>query len=87
MKLSEHAQMRMNQRAISETDVELISNYGNKLNRHGCKLRICNRKSVERMLAKGVSPQTAERLRGCYIVSNGDALVTVAHCHSRMKRN
>lgn len=87
MIITDHAMSRMNQRAISKDDISLICTYGLSHKRRGSQVTICNRRAVKQMIFSGVSPQTAERLRGCYVVHNESCVVTVAHHAKRIKLN
>ena len=87
MQKSTHAEKRMKQRAISSHDIELITQYGKRRNRRGSQVALCNAQSRSNMLNNGISPQIADRLKGCYVVFQGDTIVTVAHCCKRLHCN
>ena len=76
MKLSTHAQQRMQQRGINESDVMMVLEYGIET-RDGYYLRQRDVEETEKELRKMIS--RLHRLSGKYVVVDGEAVVTAYH--------
>ncbi len=76
MKISVHAQQRMQQRGINEPDLQMVLQYGTET-KDGYYLRQRDVEEMERVLRKAIS--RLHRLSGKYVVVDGDTVVTSYH--------
>ena len=76
MNLSIHAQQRLQQRGLSESDIDLILTHGTQTH-DGYYLRQKDVKEVEQELRKVITRLT--RLAGKFVVVDGDTVITAYH--------
>ena len=76
MNLSFHAQQRIQQRGMTETDIDLILAHGTETP-DGFYLRDKDARGLERELRKRINQ--INRLAGKYVVIEGDTVVTAYH--------
>ena len=88
--LSEHARVRMQQRGIPATALELLLDYGREVHDHrGCRIVRFDKRS-RRHLLHDLGPDAFRRVERCLdayaVVAGDDAVVTVGHRVGRMAR-
>jgi hypothetical protein len=76
---TKHSETRMAQRAISETDVETLLNWGDYSHQRGAEIYFGSKKAIEALVSEGVSPKDAERIKNKYLVIKNRSILTVAH--------
>jgi len=84
--LSDHGAERLQQRGVRETELPLLLHCSTPVDEHVLQLMDAD---VDREVAQRKREiEALERLRGCQVVLNGEAVVTVYHpTKRRMKRN
>jgi hypothetical protein len=89
MKLTQHAEVRLEQRAISPLIVDWLLDFGaTKYDKHGAKLRFfdkSSRKKLTKIVGKPIVGQLAKQL-SAYIVTGNDCVITVGYRTKRIKR-
>lgn len=81
---SQHAQTRMRQRGLSESDIELIVRCGSVVRRG---LRLLRGQDIDhemRRLKRRI--QDLERLKNCAVVMDDDTVITCYHLHGETGR-
>jgi len=81
---SQHAQTRMRQRGLSESDIELIVHCGSVVRRG---LRLLRGQDIDhemRRLKRRI--QDLERLKNCAVVMDDDTVITCYHLHGETGR-
>jgi len=88
MKLTHHAQVRMQQRGIQPSEVDCLLRYGRReYDHHGSRVLYFDRGTL-RGLAARFGGRTADRMGGLYAVVGGDGVVlTVGHRTRRILRH
>ena len=88
MKLTQHAQVRMQQRGIRPDEVECLVRYGRtEYDHHGSRVLYFDRKALRGLMAR-FGGRTADRLGHLYAVVAGDgAVLTVGHRTRRLWRH
>ena len=85
LSFSQHAQMRMRQRGLSERDIELIVRCGSVVRRG---LRLLRGQDIDhemKRLKRRI--QDLERLRNCAVVMDDDTVITCYHLHGEAGRH
>ena len=84
--LSTHAEQRLQQRGLREEDIELLMQFGTRLDDHCFLMR---NKDVQReIIRRKREIQALERLRGVKIVCDGDLVITAYRpARARLKRD
>jgi len=84
--LSDHGEERLQQRGVKEAELPLLLHCSTPVDEHVLQLMDAD---VEREVAQRKREiEALERLRGCQVVLNGEAVVTVYHpSKRRTKRN
>ena len=89
MRLSQHAEVRMEQRAIPPLIVDWLIDYGStSYDKHGAKRRFFDKRSRKRLtsaVGKSVVRQLSKQL-SAYIVVNDEKVITVGYRTKRIKR-
>jgi hypothetical protein len=89
MRLSQHAEVRMEQRAIPPLIVDWLIDYGStSYDKHGAKKRIFDKRSRKRLtsaVGKSVVGQLSKQL-SAYIVVSDEKVITVGYRTKRIKR-
>ncbi len=83
-KLSEHARKRSQQRAIPESVIDLLLDFGDEAYLGGGVTSFSFRKKSWRTAARYLGAKTKyfERYRSCYaVVAEDGTIITVAYCH------
>lgn len=88
MKLTHHAQARMQQRGIRSDEVDCLLRFGRtEYDHHGSRVLYFDRGALKGMAAR-LGGRTADRLGGLYAVVGGDgAVLTVGHRTRRIRRH
>lgn len=87
--LTHHAECRMQQRSITQLEMELILIYGSESYSHGCTRCSLDRRAYKR-LRKDLERLMGriDSLQGKYVVSASDSsVVTVGHKHKSTKNS
>ena len=85
LSFSQHAQVRMRQRGLSERDIELIVRCGSTVRRG---LRLLRGQDIDhemRRLKRRI--QDLERLRNCAVVMDDNTVITCYHLHGEAGRH
>ena len=84
MRISDHAQQRLSQRGLTESDIALIVKHGTET-KDGFYLRHQDFREVERELKNLI--RALDRLRGKYVVLSEETVLTAYHpARSKQKR-
>ncbi len=85
--LSQHAELRAVQRAIPDSVIELLLEYGESKYSRGCKIYYLTN-SVRKKLSKVLDPtnlKALEKKKNCYVVlSDDEEVVTVGYRYKRI---
>lgn len=88
MEMTNHAQARLQQRAIPEEAVDALLAYGERRRRHGADIYFLNKRSRDRV-AQALGKQRYRRieraLNSYLVIADDGALITAAHRHQRLK--
>jgi hypothetical protein len=83
-----HAQIRMQQRAISEGTVEALLDFGEVEFHHGCEIYSLRKALCRKLMLLNLMPKSLfEKSNGTYVVMRNDLVITAGHRSSRFKRN
>ena len=89
MRLTQHAEVRMEQRSISPLIVDWLIDFGStSYDKHGAKKRFFDKRSRKRLnkaVGKTVVGQLSKEL-SAYIVTADDCVITVGYRTKRIKR-
>lgn len=80
LKLTSHAEKRINQRGFRISDPEIIRQYGTPIDDPSAEVYLMRNRDVDdriRDLKKEIA--RCERLRGCKAVIQGESVVTLMH--------
>lgn len=83
--ISKHAQTRMQQRGISEGDIELIVQYGSDVRNGLRQLRGKDIDNEVKRIKRRI--QDLERLRNCAVIMEDDAVITCYHLYGKSGRS
>lgn len=83
MRVSTHAQKRMQQRGLTMDDIELVMQFGTEAG-DGIYMRAKDIKRAESEFKKLISQ--LQRLSGKYVIIQGDTIVTTYHPSERRKK-
>ena len=86
--ISDHAQARMQQRSIPQVVIDLLWSFGCIEHHKGREVYSFDSKSIKRIIryyGSLVDNRFAEKLRGCFMVTEKGTVITVAHRTSRRK--
>ena len=75
--ISNHAERRMQQRGIRETDLDLIRRYGTHIEDDDEVILLTNTDTTKEILKRKWEIQALERLRGCKVVISQGNILTV----------
>jgi hypothetical protein len=85
---SNHAEIRMQQRAISSSTIEILLDFGDVEFHHGCEIFSLRKSLCKRLVRlKLISKSLLEKATGIYVVMKGEHVITVGHRYRRFKRN
>lgn len=87
--MTHHAQTRMQQRALSQTAVEAILQFGEVARSHGAEryfLTRASRRRLELDLGQGLARAHARELDAYVVVSDDGRLITCARRTRRLRR-
>lgn len=85
--VTQHARIRMQQRAIPTAAIDLLLRFGKRRHAMGT-IRLDFDKRARRRVAEHFAPSTPPyRLMNIYAVVNGDVLVTIGHRTKRFSWN
>lgn len=88
MDKTNHAQARLQQRAISNEAVDALIAYGERRRRKGADIYFLNKQS-RRRVANALGPQKYRRiersLNSYLVIADDGCLITAAHRHQRLK--
>jgi hypothetical protein len=76
---TKHSEIRMAQRAISESDVQALLSWGYFAHDRGAEIYLGTKETADILVGEGVSRQEADRIKGKYVVIKGRSILTVAH--------
>jgi hypothetical protein len=87
MEFTRHAQARMQQRGIRDTDVHYLLNYGKiEYDHHGSRVLYLDH-AARRRIGAAAGSRAAERMSGLYaVVASDGAVLTVGHRTRRIRR-
>lgn len=89
MHLSQHAIQRCEQRGVSQAMIDIIVRFGSVEYHQGSEIFRLNKRGVghaKRYLG-GLYKGSKEQLQSCYVVMQGDTVVTVARHTKHLKRD
>lgn len=81
--LTDHAQMRMNQRGISETVVAMVLRYGRTVHARGATYRVIGHKEVSRFAERGINLRDAD---GIHVLLASDGAVITAYRNHELRK-
>jgi len=85
---TDHAQIRMQQRAISHGTVEALLDFGEIEFHHGCEIYSLRRSLCRKLMHLKLIPKSLlEKSKGTYVVMKDDLVITAGHRSYRFKRN
>ena len=85
---SNHAEIRMQQRAISSSTIEVLLDFGEVEFYHGCEIFSLRKSLCKRLVRlKLISKSLLEKATGIYVVMKGERVITVGHRYRRFKRS
>ncbi|MEH6452978.1 MAG: DUF4258 domain-containing protein [Psychromonas sp.] len=88
MMYTTHAQLRMQQRAISEVTVETLLDFGEVEFHHGCEIYSLRKALCRKLMRLKLIPKSFfEKSNGTYVVMKDDLVITAGHRRNRFKRN
>lgn len=77
--VSDHAQLRMSQRAIKARDLELVFKFGRRFHKDGIEGRVVGKKEVRKAMKKGVD---LRRVDGIHVIFADGCIVTTYRNHN-----
>lgn len=90
MRLSNHAQVRMQQRAIPPLIAEWLNEYGStSYDKHGAMRKFFDKRSRKRLrkiVGKQVVEQLSKELSAYIVVSTDDTVITAGYRTKRIRR-
>lgn len=85
---SNHAEIRMQQRAISPSTIDVLHDFGEVEFHHGCEIFSLRKSLCKRLVRlKLISKSLLEKATGIYVVMKGERVITVGHRYRRFKRS
>ena len=85
---SNHALIRMQQRAISHNTIEALLEFGEIEFHRGLEVFSLRKSLCKKLIKlKFISKSLFEKLNGTYVIVKGDLVVTVGHRYRRFKRS
>jgi hypothetical protein len=83
-----HAQIRMQQRAISQGTIETLLEFGEIEFHHGCQIYSLTRSLCRKLIRlKLISKSLFKKLNGTYVVMKGNLVITAGYRCCRFKRD
>lgn len=77
--ITDHAQLRMSQRAIREQDIELVFEFGRRFHKNGVEGRVVGKKEVDKAMKKGID---LRRVDGIHVVFCEGSIITTYRNHN-----
>lgn len=91
IQLVKHAQQRVQQRGFSPIDIDLILNFGDEQIHQKREIYTITKNSLKKMKTYFGKPNIANeffaRLRGAFLVIDGNNVITVSHKTKHAKRD
>lgn len=83
LKLTKHAQKRLQQRGITLEQLIMVFIYGAYKNSRKCISYFTTKESERLMLSDGLSIDSVDKCKNIYVIANGSLIITICHKYKK----